>query len=120
MPSRYEPCGLGQMIAMRYGCIPVVRRTGGLADTVIDCDSALETGTGFVFQDYSPSAFLEALQRAVVAFPQREPWRRLMVRAMSADFSWDASARRYGVAYYRALARRAQALRPASAPAADP
>ncbi len=114
MPSRYEPCGLGQLIAMRYGSIPVVRRTGGLADTVIDCDPALETGTGFVFQDYRASALLEALQRAVSAFPQRESWRRLMARAMAADFSWDASARQYVAAYHRALARRALVLRATS------
>jgi len=103
MPSRYEPCGLGQLIALRYGTIPVVRRTGGLADTVQDAGPELDQGTGFTFVDYSPQALTAVLRRAVAAYRQPEAWRRLQLRAMAADFSWDASAAQYEALYHTAL-----------------
>jgi starch synthase len=104
MPSRFEPCGLGQMIAMRYGSIPVVRRTGGLADTVPD--HAVEGGLGFVFEDYSPSALSSALSRAVDRFGDKTDWQELQKRAMLRDFSWNASAGSYEALYESALATR--------------
>jgi len=102
MPSRYEPCGLGQMIAMRYGTVPVVRRTGGLADTVTDYQPSSGQGNGFVFQGYTPHACFVALIRAVETFRRPEEWRRLQRRGMEADFSWAASARHYAELYRKA------------------
>jgi starch synthase len=99
MPSRFEPCGLGQMIAMRYGCVPVVRATGGLADTVQD------GVTGFSFAPYDPDAFEETLRRAVRTWADRPAWRDLQRRGMAADFSWSASARGYEQLYGWAIAR---------------
>ena len=100
MPSRFEPCGLGQLIAMRYGAIPIVRRTGGLTDTVKDV--AEKDGNGFVFQDYAASELLETIKRAEKRFSHRDEWRNLMVQNMKLDFSWKASARRYEEIYLRA------------------
>ena len=106
MPSRYEPCGLGQLIAMRYGTVPVVRKTGGLADTVVDVAPDLSAGTGFVFEPYQQQALYEALRRATVAFQDRGTWEKLQRRCMTQDFSWTASAREYSAMYYRALKAR--------------
>ena len=100
MPSRFEPCGLGQLIAMRYGAIPAVRRTGGLADTVKDV--AEGNGNGFVFQNYAVREMLEAIKRAGESFYHREEWQNLMRRNMKLDFSWKASARKYEEIYLRA------------------
>jgi starch synthase len=100
MPSRFEPCGLGQLIAMRYGAIPVVRHTGGLADTVKDVTQA--NGNGFVFQNYTILAMLEAIKRAEESFYHRAEWQNLMRRNMKLDFSWEASARKYEEIYLRA------------------
>ncbi len=107
MPSAIEPCGLGQMIAMRYGCLPVVRATGGLADTVTDHTAAPGHGTGFTFGEYSAEACHEALVRALKVVGDRQTWRSLQRRAMAADFSWSASARQYVELYRRAIARHA-------------
>ena len=106
MPSRFEPCGLGQMISLRYGTIPIVRRTGGLADTIQDCSPDLSTGNGFSFTDYSAWALRETLERALAAYQQPEAWRGLVARAMNQDFSWDASARKYVGMYEAALTSR--------------
>ncbi|MDH4269940.1 MAG: glycogen synthase, partial [Dehalococcoidia bacterium] len=100
MPSRFEPCGLGQLIAMRYGAIPVVRHTGGLADTVEDV--AEGNGNGFVFQNYTVMEMLEAIKRAEESYYQRDEWQNLMRRNMKLDFSWKASARKYKEIYLRA------------------
>jgi len=100
MPSRFEPCGLGQLIAMRYGAIPVVRHTGGLADTVQDVTEG--NGNGFVFQNYTVLEMLEAIKRAVKSFYHRVEWQNLMRRNMKLDFSWKASARKYEDLYLRA------------------
>ena len=98
MPSRYEPCGLNQMYSLRYGTPPVVRATGGLADTVVDCNAAtLADGTanGFVFTEPSPQALLAALVRAVDTWRDRARWRELQRNGMRVDFSWRTSAQRY-------------------------
>lgn len=100
MPSLFEPCGLGQMIAMRYGCVPVVRATGGLADTVEDSIN------GFSFYDYSWQAFWEALERAIYYHNvDRDRWQKIQHKGMMADFSWSQSALGYQQLYEWALAR---------------
>lgn len=108
MPSRFEPCGLGQMIAMRYGSVPLVRAVGGLADTVSDYDPVSGNGTGFVFTTYDPMALYTSLVRAVETYRHRDIWRELQVRCMQQDFSWEKSARKYVELYNRARAFRAQ------------
>jgi starch synthase len=100
MPSRFEPCGLGQLIAMRYGAIPAVRHTGGLADTVKDVVEG--NGNGFVFQNYTALELMEAIKRAEKSFYQREEWKNLMRHNMKLDFSWKASVRKYEQIYLRA------------------
>ena len=107
IPSRYEPCGLTQMIAMRYGSVPVARETGGLADTIRD--AAHPDGTGFLFQAFDPSALDEALARALATFGTRDAWQDLMRRGMARDLSWSRSALAYGALYERARARRRRA-----------
>jgi starch synthase len=106
VPSRFEPCGLTQLYALRYGALPLVRRTGGLADTVIDANAvtlADGTATGFVFDDENLDALLGAAQRAAALYGDRGAWTRVMRQAMTRDFSWEASARQY-LALYRELA----------------
>jgi starch synthase len=107
MPSRYEPCGLGQLIALRYGSAPIVRRTGGLADTVKEFDPARRTGTGFTFDAYSPVALAEAVRRAASAHGHPAVWSALVRNAMAEDFSWNASAREYVTLYRKAVRARA-------------
>jgi starch synthase len=102
MPSRFEPCGISQMLAMRYGSIPIVHRTGGLADTVQEYDPAADTGNGFCFESYDPFHLFAAIVRALTVYRFADSWQRLMVRAMLADYSWDASAERYVALYRRA------------------
>ena len=94
MPSRYEPCGLGQMIAMRYGTVPVVRATGGLADTVQEGLPG-EPQTGFVFWPYEVGALQDAIRRAIAAYDRREEWLQIMRNDMVADHSWTRSAHAY-------------------------
>jgi starch synthase len=106
MPSRLEPCGLGQLISMRYGTIPIVRATGGLADTVQNWDPQSRNGNGFVFRDYDHLALYAALVRALETYKYNDVWHALVVRSMSADHSWEASARRYVDLYFRAMAVR--------------
>jgi starch synthase len=95
MPSHYEPCGLNQMYSLRYGTIPLVYRTGGLDDTVMDILQYPLTGTGFKFYDYNPSPFLYTLRSALELFRGAGKWIELQERAMAQDFSWDRSAREY-------------------------
>ena len=106
MPSRYEPCGLGQLIALRYGAVPIVRRTGGLADTVTEFDPARRTGTGFVFDAFTADALLDAVRRAAVDVPAARAVEGARRNAMTEDFSWDASAREYVTLYRKALKAR--------------
>jgi starch synthase len=103
MPSKYEPCGLNQMYSLRYGTVPVVRSTGGLADTVHEFDPATAEGTGFCFDDYDPDQFRDAIDRALSLWPDRKRWRRLMRNGMQQDFSWTESAKRYVELYERLL-----------------
>lgn len=99
MPSRFEPSGLTQMYAMRYGVVPVVRHTGGLADSVVDCDPTGESGTGFVFDEFEPSALLSAIERALALFRDPPAFASLVRRCMRVDHSWDRSARMYDQIY---------------------
>lgn len=103
MPSQYEPCGLGQLIALRYGAIPVVRNTGGLADTITEYDSLKGTGTGFLFSGYSSREMLKALEKANKFFNDKPQWLKIQKNAMSLDFSWSRSAKKYLSLYQKAL-----------------
>jgi len=98
MPSRYEPCGLAQMIAMRYGCVPLARATGGLKDTIQDHDDP-DQSTGFLFEEASPQAFTAALERALNLYPNTEVWRKIQRNGMQQDFSWEKSAIEYAKIY---------------------
>jgi len=101
MPSRYEPCGLNQLYSLRYGTVPIVRATGGLADTVEDFKGT--TGTGFVFERYDSRELLNAVQRAVAAYANEADWLKIMKAGMAKDFSWEASARKYMQTYRSVL-----------------
>lgn len=94
MPSRYEPCGLSQMYAMRYGCLPLARATGGLADSILDPESSINP-TGFLFPQADSASFVAALIRAFSAYKNKKTWRKMQVNAMSQDFSWATSAQKY-------------------------
>ena len=100
MPSRFEACGLSQMIALRYGSVPVVRRTGGLKDTVQDANPKTGTGNGISFDDATPSEFLDAVRRAVKLYTDGDAFRRIQAIGMACDFSWQASAREYLALYH--------------------
>jgi len=103
MPSRYEPCGLNQLYSLKYGTVPIVRKTGGLADSIID--SRAETiakgmGTGFVFEKYEPGALLDAIERAVDLYARdKKAWKKIQSNGMAKDYSWEASAKKYAVLY---------------------
>ncbi|MDZ4701518.1 MAG: glycogen synthase GlgA [Rhodothermales bacterium] len=103
MPSRYEPCGLNQMYSLVYGTVPVVRYTGGLADTVRDSDGEPATGNGFTFDWFTSESVYDSLVRALEAYRTPERWRTIMKRGMNADFSWEASARKYLALYEKAV-----------------
>ncbi|HEY1434153.1 MAG TPA: glycogen/starch synthase [Thermoanaerobaculia bacterium] len=105
IPSRYEPCGLAQMIAMRYGCVPVARRTGGLADTVTDAGD--RGGTGLMFDEFNPWALWDALDRALKVYAQPAKWAELQKNGMARDFSWSRSGQEYAAVYARAVAAHA-------------
>lgn len=106
MPSRYEPCGLGQMISLAYGTLPIVRATGGLADTVKEIKTARGKGNGFVFEDAKPKALVQAILRALKCFQQkRDCWERGQHNAFTCDFSWSSSAQKYVDVYHEALQR---------------
>ncbi len=103
MPSLYEPSGLNQLYSLKYGAIPIVRATGGLKDSVQDFHPATEQGNGFVFDEFESAALLAAIDRALEVFRRKEDWARLMRQAMTADYSWERSAREYGKLYKRLL-----------------
>ena len=106
MPSKFEPGGLGNLYAMRYGAPPVVRFTGGLADTVVDADADADAGNGFGFDDYTPEALLATVHRAMGTFrEQPERWAELQRAGMTADWGWDPAAARYLWVYRRILER---------------
>jgi starch synthase len=102
MPSRYEPCGLNQMYSLRYGTVPVVRKTGGLSDSVRPFDPSTGEGTGIVFDHFNAAAVVWALETGIGLFRDRELWRRLVLNGMNEDFSWNQQAERY-LAIYREL-----------------
>jgi starch synthase len=93
MPSKSEPCGLSQMVALRYGAIPIVRETGGLKDSI--SDSGDGTGNGFTFKNYDAADMMNAIRRALAGFADKEGWATLTARAMSCDYSWGRSANEY-------------------------
>lgn len=107
IPSRYEPCGLTQMLAMRYGAVPIARRTGGLADTIVDVGDP--GGTGVLFDGYDSVSLAHALDRALRVYAHRESWIELQRRGMERDFSWDRSAAEYEALYREALGHRGDA-----------
>jgi starch synthase len=104
MPSLYEPCGLNQMYSLRYGTVPIVRRTGGLADSVQHFDPTTRSGTGIVFNNYDAIGVSWALETALDLYPQKALWRRLVQNAMAQDFSWRRQVGQYEALYQRMLA----------------
>jgi starch synthase len=103
MPSRYEPCGLNQMYSFMYGTVPIVRATGGLADTVLDVGKNPDGGTGFSFEKYDAGEMFSTIERALDYYQDRTLWQKLQVRGMSQDFTWLKSAKRYVEIYELAL-----------------
>jgi starch synthase len=103
MPSRYEPCGLAQMMAMRYGCVPLAHATGGLQETIVDIADSEENGTGFLFKPASSAALAATLERALEVFPDEERWSAMQRRGMRQDFSWENSAGQYYELYREIL-----------------
>jgi starch synthase len=102
MPSRFEPCGLNQMYSQRYGTVPIVRKTGGLADTVVDAlpeTIADNTATGIVFNDATAGSLLEAVKRSLILYSQPDNWKKIQINGMKKDFSWQQSAQHYLTLY---------------------
>jgi starch synthase len=106
MPSRYEPCGLNQMYSLKYGTIPIVRETGGLADTIENANPARGKGTGFVFRNYDAKEMLNSIKFAVEVFKDKNIWEVMMLRGMRQDFSWKASGAKYVELYLKAIAKK--------------
>jgi len=111
-PSKWEPGGITVIEAMHYGCVPVARATGGLADSVIDYDSQTQTGTGFTFKNFNEFSFFGAIVRALEVYKNRQAWQGLVKRGMRKDFSWQASAKKYLDLYERAITYRQESLSP--------
>jgi len=103
MPSRFEPCGLGQLISLRYGSIPIVRAVGGLVDTVTDFNPRTKKGNGFIFQNYSSKALLISITRAVENYQYQEIWQNLVKKSMEKSFSWEIPAKKYLLLYRKAI-----------------
>jgi starch synthase len=106
IPSQYEPCGLGQLISMRYGSIPIGRKTGGIADTVQDYNPLVSKGTGFLFYDFTPSAMQDVIKRALCLYTDKDKMQKVIRDAMKMDFSWKRSAERYIELYNNAVKKR--------------
>jgi len=105
IPSRYEPCGLGQMISFKYGAIPVVRRTGGLKDSVKEFDLSSKYGNGFTFEEYKAEALFSAIKKGLSLYKNRDVWNSLVKKVMGLDYSWKASAQEYIKLYNKILKR---------------
>jgi starch synthase len=103
MPSRYEPCGLNQMYSLKYGTVPIVRKTGGLADTVIPWNPNTQSGTGFVFEHYTTEGVRWAVEAALDAYQDKQAWHRLMQNGMAQDYSWETQIKKYELLYSRLL-----------------
>jgi starch synthase len=107
MPSRFEPCGLGQIISLRYGTVPVVRATGGLAETIIDYDKDNENGNGFSYEEFDRKEFVKTLKRALLLYKTKpDVWKKLVVRGLKSDFSWNMPASKYLSLYKKAIANK--------------
>jgi starch synthase len=103
LPSHHEPCGINQLIAMRYGCTPVVRRVGGLHNTVENFDPEESKGTGFVFDEFDPDSFFETIKLALANYNNKKVWRNLAVRAMKKSSSWEIPAKKYVELYKKVI-----------------
>lgn len=112
LPSRYEPGGVVALEALRYGCIPIVRATGGLADSVVDFDPEKDIGTGFSFKKFTRESFIVAVVRALETYKNKQVWNRIIKRAMKENFSWEKSAEKYLDLYKKAIEFRKEALLP--------
>lgn len=106
MPSRFEPCGLSQMISMRYGTVPIVRHTGGLVDSVEPYNKFENTGTGFAFNNFNANEMIDAIDKACEAYRDKKAWKGIIKRDMEKDFSWDVSAKQYEDIYFKAMSLR--------------
>jgi starch synthase len=106
MPSRYEPCGLNQMYSLKYGTIPIVRETGGLADTIQNANPSRGKGNGFTFRNYDSKELLNAIKFAVEVYRDKNIWEVMMLRGMRQDFSWKASAEKYVDLYRKAIEKK--------------
>lgn len=115
MPSRFEPCGISQMMALRYGCVPIVRRTGGLVDTVTHHEPQDHAGTGYCFDRYEPLDLYTCMVRAWESFRYKPQWRELQQRGMAQDFSWKTSAEQYVRLYRETLGLPAEEAKPETA-----
>ncbi len=113
MPSRYEPCGLNQLYSLKYGTIPIVRKTGGLADTIIDYNESDGYGTGFVFKNYDAYELLDMIKKALAVYRKKKEWSKLQENAMSMDFSWDRSAEHYVELYAKTVNSKSEKLQEA-------
>jgi len=105
MPSKYEPCGLNQLFSLKYGTVPIVRKTGGLADTIVEFDPETGKGNGFVFEQYNPETLLKTIRRAIQFYKQPKVWMKIMKNGMRQDFSWRSSAKKYYKLYELILKR---------------
>jgi len=107
MPSKYEPCGLNQIYSLKYGTVPVVRKTGGLADTVDDWNEyisqGMETGNGYSFYEYTSHALISSVKRAINDYHNKHVWRKIQTNGMQKDFSWHKSAEKYVRLYDKAI-----------------
>ena len=104
MPSLFEPCGLGQLIALRYGSVPIVRETGGLKDTITDYNSHNKEGNGFTFRNYNYIELMEKIEYSIEVYKNKDNWQSLVMRAMNSYNSWDKSAEEYKKLYKELMA----------------